>query len=47
MHFALDRDSGLVVARTPIGEATVSALKMNDPLRLFARQLQLAVGLIA
>ena len=28
------------------GEATVTRLKMNDALRLFARKLQLRVGLI-
>ncbi len=47
LHFALDRDSGLIVPRTPIGEATVATLSMNDPLRVFARKLQLRAGLIA
>jgi hypothetical protein len=35
------------MARTPIGEATVRTLKMNDALRLFARKLQIAAGLLA
>jgi hypothetical protein len=47
LHFALDRRSGLIVPRTPTGEASVRTLKMNDPLRVFARQLQLLAGLIA
>src|SRR5882672_772388 len=47
LHFALEHESGLVVPRTPIGEATVSILKMNDPLRVFARKLQIQAGLIA
>jgi hypothetical protein len=47
LHFTLDRDTGIIVARTPMGEATVLALKMNHPLRLFARKLQLVAGLIA
>ncbi len=37
LHFALDRDSGVIVPRTPTGEASVATLKMNDPLRLFAQ----------
>jgi hypothetical protein len=47
LHFVLDRDSGLIVPRTPMGEATVKALKMNDTLRVFARKLQISAGLIA
>jgi hypothetical protein len=47
LHFTLDRESGLVVPRTRIGEATVRMLRMNEPLRLFARKLQLSAGLIA
>ena len=47
LHFALDRESGLIVARTPLGEATVKTLKMNDSLRVFARKLQILAGLIA
>src|SRR5688572_6974639 len=29
LHFAMDRSTGLIVPRTPIGEATVMALHMN------------------
>lgn len=46
LHFALNRESGLVVPRTPIGEATVTTLNMNDPLRVFARRLQIQARLI-
>ena len=46
LHFALDRTSGRILARTPIGEATVRTLRMNDPHRVFARRLQIEVGLI-
>jgi hypothetical protein len=47
LHFSLDRDSGVIVPRTPIGEASVATLNMNDGLRVFARKLQLLAGLIA
>ena len=47
LNFILDPESGLIGGRTPIGEATVSTLKVNDSLRLNARQLQIQVGLIA
>jgi len=46
LHFALDRDSGLILPRTPTGEATVRTLRMNDPTRVFARKLQIGAGLI-
>lgn len=47
LHFTLDRDSGIILPRTFAGEATVKALRMNDSLRVFARKLQVFVGLIA
>jgi hypothetical protein len=47
LHFALARDTGLILPRTPIGQATVNALRMNDARRVFARKLQISVGLIA
>ena len=47
LHFALDRESGMIVPRTPTGEATVRTLRMNDVLRVFARRLQIRAGLIA
>jgi HNH endonuclease len=47
LHFTLDRGSGVIVPRTPTGEASVRTLQMNDPLRVFARKFQLLAGLIA
>jgi hypothetical protein len=47
LHFILDRETGLILPRTPTGEATVATLRVNDPLRVFARLLQIQVGLIA
>ena len=47
LHFALDLDSGMILSRTPAGESTVKTLRKNDPLRVFARKLQVFVGLIA
>jgi len=46
LHFVLNRESGLIVPRTPRAEATIGALKMNDPARVFARRLQVDAGLI-
>ena len=46
LHFILDRASGLIVARTKIGEATIAQLDMNSRRRSFARKLQMDVGLI-
>lgn len=46
LHFALDRDSGMILARTPTGEATVLTLQMNAARRIFARRLQMQAGLI-
>ena len=47
LHFTLDRDSGLILPRTPVGDATVRTLRINDPSRVFARKLQTLAGLIA
>ncbi len=47
LHFALDHESGLIVPRTPVGEATVKTLNMNDTIRVFARKMQTQAGLIA
>ncbi len=46
LHFTLDSESGIILPRTPVGEATVRTLRMNDPLRVFARKLQIVAGLI-
>ena len=45
-HFILDRTSGLIVARSVMAEATIDALSMNDPSRVYARMLQIRAGLI-
>jgi len=42
----LERESGLVLPRTAVAEATIRALAMNDANRLFARRLQVRAGLI-
>ena len=47
LHFALDRNSGSILAQTQTGEATIATLRMNGAIRVFARQLQIRVGLIA
>lgn len=47
LNFALERDTGRIVALTPLGEATILVLNVNSPRRAFARQLQIAAGLIA
>ncbi len=47
LHFVLDRNSGIILPRTPRGEATVLTLCVNNPQRVFARRLQLQAGLIA
>lgn len=47
LHIVLDRTSGLIVPRTAIGQATVTTLRINEPVRIFARKLQILAGLIA
>jgi HNH endonuclease len=47
IHFALDRDTGIISPRTAVGQATVATLRMNDSLRVFARKLQIQAGLIS
>jgi hypothetical protein len=44
-HFALESD-GTCVGLTPVGRATVSALRMNDPIPRTARALQMKHGLL-
>src|SRR5207253_7215294 len=39
LHFTLDRQTGMVVPRPPIGQARIRTLRMTDPCRLFARKL--------
>jgi hypothetical protein len=47
LHFILDHNSGMILPRTRVGEATIATLRMNDAHRTFARKLQIAAGLIA
>lgn len=47
IHFSLNRDSGLIVAKTHVGDATIIALQMNSSIRSQARLLQIESGLIA
>jgi hypothetical protein len=47
LNFAFDHRTGLILPRTPVGEATVVTLQINSPPRLFARGLQIRAGLIA
>ena len=46
LHFVLDRQSGMVLPRSLIGEATVLTLNMNGRHRVFARRLQIRAGLL-
>jgi hypothetical protein len=46
IHFELDRKSGIIVARTSTGEATVLTLRMNAPQLVFARRLQIRAGVL-
>lgn len=43
-HFAWDESGAQVVGRTPVGRATVEALKLNRPTLADARQLWVSVG---
>jgi hypothetical protein len=47
LHFVLDRESGMIAPRTPTGDATIRALQVNSPQRVFARKLQIRAGLIS
>ncbi|MBN2291628.1 MAG: hypothetical protein JXM70_04335, partial [Pirellulales bacterium] len=46
LHFILDRESGRILPRTPVGEATIFTLGVNSDRRVFARRLQIRAGLI-
>jgi hypothetical protein len=46
LHFELDLARGIIVPRSPVGEATVNTLRMNDALRISARKLLISAGLI-
>jgi hypothetical protein len=47
LHFVMNRETGLLVPRTAMAEATVDALNVNDTNRVFARKLQIQAGLIS
>src|SRR5688500_744259 len=44
LHFILDAQSGIILPRTSIAEATIDTLRFNDTNRLFARRLQIQAG---
>jgi len=46
LNFELVRNTGVIIARTPVGTATIAALDMNSPSRVFARQLQIRFRLL-
>ena len=47
LHFSLDRETGVIAARSSVGEATIDALNINASNRVFARKLQVEAGLIS
>jgi hypothetical protein len=47
LHFAVDRQTGRIIPRSPTGEPTITTLNINDPQRSFARKLQIEAGLIS
>jgi hypothetical protein len=47
LHFILHKESGRILARTPVGEATILTLAINGEHRAFARRLQIQAGLIS
>ena len=47
LHFALHRETGVIAARSSVGEATLDILNMNSSSRVFARKLQIQAGLIS
>jgi hypothetical protein len=47
LHFALEHETGRILALSPTGAATIRALRMNDRARALARRLQISIGLLA
>ena len=47
LHFILDRQTGMILPRTPKAQTTVLTLNMNAPNRVFARKLQIRAGVLA
>lgn len=43
-HFAWTQSGDLIVGQTPIGRATIAALKLNRPLLVRARRLWMRIG---
>lgn len=43
-HFAWSEDGTMITGQTPIGRATVEALKVNNPITIRARRLWVSVG---
>lgn len=46
LHFILELSSGMILPRTAMAEATIEALDMNGQSRVYARTLQIRIGLI-
>jgi hypothetical protein len=46
LHFAIDRESGLIMPLTPVAEATVGCLQMNDSLRISGRKYLIRIGFL-
>ncbi len=44
-HFEVESESGRILGTTPIGRATVMALRMNSPLQVAARRQWMRLGL--
>jgi hypothetical protein len=47
LHFILEHDSGIILPRSSVGEATTQTLNVNSAHRVFARKLQIRSGLTA
>jgi hypothetical protein len=43
-HFAWSEDGTLVIGLTPVGRATVLALRLNTPFRVYSRQRWVSAG---
>ncbi|MGH7456968.1 MAG: HNH endonuclease, partial [bacterium] len=43
-HFAWSKNGVRIVGKTPVGRATIAALKLNDDLAIAARRLWVAAG---
>jgi len=46
LHFSVDRESAIIVPLTPVAEATVSCLQMNDAIRISGRKFLVLMGFL-